>query len=154
MNRALIDLPCACATSRQVSRLLTQFYDARLRTSGLEAPQFALLTTLDKAGPVSQAEMGKRYGLDKTTVSRNLKQLEQKGWVECEVGEDRRVRRYQVTAAGRERLAAARPEWKKTQDQLRAAMTPEQWDAMFAMFRNLSQTVVSLSGGKDKNRSK
>ena len=78
---ALTDLPCACATARQVARVITQFYDSRLRETGMEAPQFALLMTLHKQGPGSQAGLGRRYALDKTTVSRNLKWLEKQGWI-------------------------------------------------------------------------
>jgi len=69
---ALTDLRCACATSRQVARTLTQLYDSQMRSTGIEAPQFALLMTLEKQGPCSQVEIGSRYVLDKTTVSRNL----------------------------------------------------------------------------------
>ena len=53
--------------------MLTQLYDSRLRDTGMEAPQFALMMTLDKQGPCSQGALGRRYALDKTTVSRNLK---------------------------------------------------------------------------------
>jgi len=72
----LTDLACACATARQVARALTQLYDRWLIGTGLEAPQFALLMTLDKHGAVSQAALGRRYALDKTTMSRNLKLFE------------------------------------------------------------------------------
>ena len=75
-----VDLACACATARQAARALTQLYDGWLAGTGLEAPQFALLMTLDKHGAVSQAALGRRYVLDKTTMSRNLKRLEAKGW--------------------------------------------------------------------------
>ena len=141
---ALTDLPCACATARQVARVLTQLYDSRLRASGLEAPQFALLMTLEKQGPCSQVDLGRRYALDKTTVSRNLKLLESHGWIESSVGSDRRKRQFSLTANGRARLAEAKPKWKLAQDQLRSHMTAEQWDAMFRTFRSVTQTAQSL----------
>jgi DNA-binding MarR family transcriptional regulator len=136
-------LPCACAAARQAARVLTQFYDNRLRSSGLEAPQFTLMMALDEAGPCSQVELGRLFALDKTTVSRNLKLLERNGWIEPVAAGDKRLRRFTLTGAGRKRLEAARPEWKKAQDQLRARMTAEQWEAMFQSFRRITEAIQS-----------
>ena len=142
----LTDPVCACATARQVARVLTQWYDDRLRASGLEAPQFALLMTLDKQGPCSQVALGRRYALDKTTVSRNLKVLQRNGWIEASVATDRRERQFTLTTEGRQRLAAAKPEWKKAQDMLRSAMTSAQWDAMFEAFTIVTKAATNLQG--------
>jgi DNA-binding MarR family transcriptional regulator len=138
MSDDLEELPCACATARQVARILTQLYDARLRDCGIEAPQFALLMTLERKGPCSQVELGRMYALDKTTVSRNLKVLEKNGWVGMSVGSDRRERQFGLTALGRDRLAAAKPEWRKAQDRLRSSMPAGQWDEMFRVFRTVA----------------
>jgi DNA-binding MarR family transcriptional regulator len=141
---ALTDLRCACATARQVARVLTQLYDSRLRDTGLEAPQFALMMTLEKQGPCSQVDLGRRYALDKTTVSRNLKLLERNGWISSSAASDRRKRQFTLTAAGRKRLAVAMPVWKKAQNQLRSGMAAEQWDAMFGVFRTVVQAAQAL----------
>src|SRR5581483_8264007 len=122
---------CACATARHVARLLTQMYDESLRDVGIQAPQFALLMTIDTLGPASQAALGRRHALDKTTISRNLRLLERKGWIETAPGADRRQRRFTLTPGGRRRLAAAKPAWQKAQERLRAAMSEQEWDAMF-----------------------
>ena len=138
---ALAESACACATARQLARLLTQLYDRSLSPTGLEAPQFALLMTLDAHGSVSQAVLGRRYALDKTTMSRNLKLFERKGWITASGADDKRERRFAITTAGHARLAAARPEWKKAQDQLRAGMTARQWNAMFEAFRTAARAA-------------
>jgi DNA-binding MarR family transcriptional regulator len=131
---AATGIACACAAARQVARVLTQLYDSRLRGAGIEAPQFALMMALDRQGPCSQAAIGRRHAIDKTTISRNLKLLARNGWIESPVARGTRERRFTLTAAGRRRLAAARPEWRKAQQQLRAGMTAEQWDAMWRVF--------------------
>jgi DNA-binding MarR family transcriptional regulator len=140
------DLGCACATARQAARALTQLYDARLRATGIEAPQFALMMTLHNEGPESQAAIGRRYAIDKTTLSRNLKVLQRKGWIEASEASDRRERRFTLTAAGRKLLAAARPEWRKSQDELRSSMTPEEWDSMFRVFRMVVRAAERAGG--------
>jgi DNA-binding MarR family transcriptional regulator len=99
------------------------------------------MMALDEAGPCSQVELGRLFALDKTTVSRNLKLLERNGWIEPVAAGDKRLRRFALTADGRKRLEAARPAWRKAQEQLRAGMTGEQWEAMFQAFSNISQAV-------------
>ncbi len=141
---ALIELDCACATARQVARLLTQLYDSRLRASGIEAPQFALMLTLEKAGPCSQRLLGRRSALDKTTVSRNLRLLQQRGWVALSAAPDRRERRIVLTTGGQRRLALARPHWKKAQTDLRSRMTGPQWDQMFRAFRTVARAAAAI----------
>ena len=137
----LTDLPCACATARQVARVLTQLYDGRLRATGMEAPQFALLMTLDKQGACTQAALGRRYALDKTTVSRNLRWLERRGWVASASTDDRRERRFTLTAAGHRQLAVALPVWKKAQTALRSGMTDKEWNTMFQMFSAVTRAA-------------
>ncbi len=136
-----MELACACATARQVARAITQLYDRWLEGTGLEAPQFALLMALNAHGEASQASIGKRYGMDKTTISRNLKWLQQRGFIAAAGAEDGRERRFVLTAEGRKRLAAAKPKWKKAQDHLRSGMTSEQWDTMFDAFRAVARAA-------------
>ena len=141
----LAELPCACATARKMARGLTQLYDSRLRGAGIEAPQFILLMTLGKLGSGSETELGRHLGLDKTTVSRNLRLLERYGWIVSSIGLDRRKRQFELTPAGRERLALALPEWKKAQDQLRDALAPEDWAALFRISRLVANVAQGLN---------
>jgi DNA-binding MarR family transcriptional regulator len=138
---ALMELACACASARQAARAITQLYDRWLDGTGLEAAQFALLMAVNGHGDASQAAIGRRYGLDKTTISRNLKWLERRGLIVVTSADDGRERRFVLTAEGRKRLAGARPRWKKAQDHLRSGMTNQQWDTMFDAFRAVSRAA-------------
>jgi DNA-binding MarR family transcriptional regulator len=122
---------------RRAARAVTQLYDSWLREHGIEGPQFSLLATLERLGPSNQATLGRRFDLDKTTLSRNLKLLQQKGWIEYTVGSDNRERRVALTAAGRTRLAAARPSWRVAQEKLRASMGHE-WEPMFELLQRMT----------------
>ena len=132
------DIPgliCACASARRAARALTQLYDGCLSAHGVEVPQFALMSMLDANGPTNQAAMGRRFGLEKTTLSRNLRVLERKGWIAIAAGDDARERCARLTAAGRRRLAAARPAWHDAQTRLKSAMTDTNWTAMWRALR-------------------
>ena len=141
------ELGCACASARQLARMLTRVYDQQLRSAGLEAAQFALLSTLDSDGPCTQTILGRHHGLDKTTVSRNLNLLKRNGWVARLPTLDRRERRIGLTAAGRARLQDARPYWQKAQRSVQQAMTPKQWRALFTALRTAAKAADGLRVG-------
>jgi DNA-binding MarR family transcriptional regulator len=134
---AVAEIACACAAVRRAARAVTQLYDGWLRAHGIEGPQFALLAMLDR-GACNQATLGRRFDLDKTTVSRNLKLLKRNGWIELRPGLDPRERLVALTPGGRRRLAAARPAWRNAQRQLRSSVTAKEWDAIRAAFHSVT----------------
>lgn len=142
-------LSCALAATRRTARLMTQFYDACLAEAGIEAAQFALLMALDKAGDKGQAALGQMLGMDKTTLSRNLKVLREKGWAESVAGKDARRRCVSLTAEGRARLREARPAWRKAGDRFREGMSEREWVAMWSSLEAMTRAVTR--GGERKS---
>jgi len=134
-------LGCACATVRRASRAITQLYDSWLRVQGIEGPQFALLTMLDRLGPSGQMTMGRWFDLDKTTLSRNLQLLKRRRWIKVAAGSDGRERRASLTPEGRRCLAAARPAWRSVQEELRAALGGRDWDATLKTIDSLTRAA-------------
>ena len=135
-------LSCALAATRRTARLMTQFYDACLSEAGIEAAQFALLMALDTAKDKGQAALGQMLGMDKTTLSRNLKVLREKGWVESVAGEDARRRSVSLTAEGRSRLREAKPAWRRAGERFREGMTEREWAAMWASLEAMNKAVT------------
>lgn len=135
-------LSCALAATRRTARLMTQFYDACLSEAGIEAAQFALLLALDTAKDKGQAALGQMLGMDKTTLSRNLKVLREKGWVESVAGDDARRRSIALTAEGRSRLREAKPAWRKAGEMLREGMTEREWAAMWSSLEAMTRAVT------------
>jgi DNA-binding MarR family transcriptional regulator len=122
--------------------LITQFYDACLSEAGIEAAQFALLMGLDAARDTGQAALAQMLGMDKTTLSRNLKLLREKGWVESAPGKDARRRNVSLTAEGRARLREARPAWRRAGEELRKGLTDREWAAMWASLEAMNRAVA------------
>ena len=139
--QALPTLPVP-ALPRRAARAVTQLYDRRLHTAGIEASQFALLSVLDKMPGSSQAVQGRWLAMDKTTLSRNFKLLRQRGWIEPSPGKDERERGFRLTRAGRERLEAAKPLWKSAQERLQSILGPREWQAVFKAMRALTQAAT------------
>jgi DNA-binding MarR family transcriptional regulator len=116
---------CLCFAVRRAARAVTQRYDAHLRLSGLRATQFTLLVVLKNAGPQPQSRLAEILGMERTTLTRNLRPLLARGYVTYEVGEeDRRVRQIAITAAGTQVTARALPHWRKAQREIEAQLAP------------------------------
>ncbi len=142
----LPELDCACANARRASRLITLLY-AHEMGNAIEPTQFALLTALSKMPNISQAPLGRALGIDKTSLSRNLRLMEKNGWlkpVKASDREDRRERVYRLTDSGEAILATTKPHWKRAQTKLRTAMTPEEWATMRTVFARVADIAAEL----------
>ncbi len=113
--------PCTCFRVRKLTRLMSRRYDQRLAAAGLNLNQYSILHRLgDRARTVG--DLSGELGMDRTTLSRDLKPLLANGWVEAVTGEDARQRPVRTTAAGRRALAKAKPLWREAQDQIDALL--------------------------------
>jgi DNA-binding MarR family transcriptional regulator len=107
---------CACSQARRRSRELSRFYDNAMRESGLRASQFSLLATLIQTGPMAATRLADFLGLERTTLTRNLRPLRRDGYVAVEDDGDRRVHKVGITAKGEEAARAAFPFWRRAQN--------------------------------------
>jgi DNA-binding MarR family transcriptional regulator len=112
---------CACSAARRRSRELTRAFENAMRRSGVRGTQFTLLATLVQTGPLPTTRLADFLGLERTTLTRNLRPLVRDGFVQIDEGEDRRVRRAAITPTGEEAARRAFPFWKKAQDAALAA---------------------------------
>ena len=96
---------CTCFNLRKAARAVTQYYDDALRPSGLRVTQFSLLSVIKQFGTVNIGTLADEAVMDRTTLTRNLKLLEQEGLVTVTAGDDARVREVSLTAAAQEQLA-------------------------------------------------
>ena len=95
---------------------MTRHYERALRGSGLRATQFSLLAVLTQTGPLTVSGLAAKLGVERTTLTRNLRPLEAKRFVRTTTTEtDQRVRRVELTAAGRAAAAKALPAWQQAQ---------------------------------------
>ena len=130
---------CACFNLRRTTRILTRRYDRELSKVGLKATQFTLLASLLGAGAVSIGTLADWLGMERTTLTRNLRPLQKQGLVDVRVdAEDRRSRDIALTAKGRELLAAALPHWEKAQRETLGRLGPEGWQQLSAQLHRLA----------------
>lgn len=136
-----IDAACACLGLRRAARLVARRYDEALRPAGLTSGQFSILAALLRDRPLRLGELGDRLGLDRTTLNRNLRPLEELGLLHSIADPaDGRVRGLALTAAGLRRLRAALPLWEEAQaDCTRRLFGKAGWSALKAQLDRLAE---------------
>lgn len=89
---------------------------------GIEITQFTLLMALNLTGEIPQGELGRLLALDSTSLTRMLGLLKNRGWVEAKEGNDRRLRIFSLTPAGRTQFQRSLPHWRRAQDYIQKAL--------------------------------
>jgi DNA-binding MarR family transcriptional regulator len=129
---------CTCNNLRKAARAVTQYYEEALRPSGIRATQFSLLTTVKQFGTVNIGTLAEQSVMDRTTLTRNLKLLEDEGLITITPGADARVRDVTLTPLAHERLAVAYRYWKKAQAHMAETLGTER---VRRLLRDLSGAV-------------
>ena len=102
---------CICTNLRMAARVATQRFDRTLEPCGLRAAQLSLLLACAASGDGTAADIAERLSIDRTTLSRTLRALAQRGLLEIDRAPNRRARRITVTDHGRAALSAALTLW-------------------------------------------
>ena len=132
---------CACANVRRASRVITQFYDSVFQAGGHSIVQFGLLHALSISKIATQAQLGATLTIDPTTLSRTLRPLLRRKWIERIPGSDRREQYLQLTAAGRKQLKKAQPSWLRAQARLRKSLGDANWAQMQSLLTKAVEAV-------------
>jgi DNA-binding MarR family transcriptional regulator len=143
MARTRVDLelqaapPRACTNLRlrQLTRQVSQHYDAQMAAAGLKTTQYSLLAAVIKLGPARPADLAAALKMDPSTLTRNLKPLMAAGWVSMTAGADARTRAVSITDSGRAKHAEARRLWKVAQDSLHQTLGESRVQALHTLIR-------------------
>ncbi|MFQ5698791.1 MAG: MarR family winged helix-turn-helix transcriptional regulator [Myxococcota bacterium] len=129
---------CACSSLRAATRSVTQLYDDALRPFDLKATQFSLLTAVRAQGPVTIKRLAEAGVMDRTTLTRNLRPLERRGWVRIVRGTDRRERVVHLSREGQRILEQAMPAWRLAQRRMSELLGGSRLERML---KDLAATV-------------
>lgn len=132
-----IHYACVCHTVRKTARALIRRYDAQLKPAGVTSGQFGILNALWTGVASSLTTLADALGMDRTTLNRNLRPLEEQGLVRSVRTDDLRVRRLELTKAGLKVMHKAIPLWEMAQKDSSHRLTGMSWN-------NLRNTLKTL----------
>jgi DNA-binding MarR family transcriptional regulator len=121
---------CACHRVRIAARAVTRAYDEALRPVGLRATQLSVLVATAADEALSITALAKLLGMDRSTLTRNLRPLEAEGLIALGNEGWRRSRMLQITKKGRTRLREAVPLWEQAQQTLRGKLGERRWNVI------------------------
>lgn len=124
---------CTCAKLRQLTRRVTQHYDAEMVQCGLKITQYSLLSHVALLGPLRPVDLAESMKMTASTLSRNLQPLVAAGWLLMSAGADARSRLVHVTEAGAAKREEGQRCWKQAQQKLNALLGVERVIALHTL---------------------
>ena len=129
---------CVAYNLRKAARITSKIYEKEMRAAPVQGPQFSLLVIIAQRGPMTISRLADAIGADRTTLTRNLRQLENKRVIQIAPGGDPRSKQIKVLPKGEAALRASVKYWEKAQRKVLDALGEDRWSRML---RDLS--VVS-----------
>jgi len=147
MSTKAMTTPQGCSNFklRQLTRRVSQRYDAELSRTGLKTTQYSLLSHIARLGPIRPGELAQAMAMDASTLTRNLKLLVDAGWITLTAGSDARSRTVSITESGRAKRNEARHHWKAAQDSLNDVLGVKRVRALHALI----DSALGLLSGDD-----
>ncbi|WP_198969071.1 MarR family winged helix-turn-helix transcriptional regulator [Xylophilus sp. ASV27] len=142
------DKPRGCTNLklRQLTRRVTQHYDAEVGKTGLKTTQYSLLCHVLRFGPLRSVELAALMQMTASTLSRNLQVLVAEGLLVLEAGPDARSRLVCITEAGRARQREAQRHWKAAQLSLNALLGEQRVAALHAVLDEALAAMAEPAG--------
>jgi len=130
---------CIAVRLRLLNRAVTKIYNQALRPHGLTVSQLNILVAVSYLGQAKQQDICKALHLEKSTLSRDLARMRERGWLTEGPGEDGRSSLLRVTAHGGKLLQNAIPAWRQAQEEAAALLGERE----IAAFGRAAKTVRS-----------
>jgi len=134
---------CVMFQLRCATRIVTRRYEDALKPVGLKSGQFSLLAALLDGAPAPLGRVADALCMDRTTLSRNLRPLEERGLVaSMPHPQDGRIRALQITTAGQAVIEEAIPLWQEAQKESFAHLPEAKWKAVKSELKKLAADEV------------
>lgn len=140
---------CTNFKLRQLTRCVSQFYDAEVGKTGLRTTQYSLLSHVFRLGPIRPGDLALEMKMDASTLTRNLRPLVDAGWIELGAGVDGRSRIVTITEAGREKRQEAQKRWRAAQESLNATLGVERVLALHALIDESLELLSPTEAGEN-----
>jgi DNA-binding MarR family transcriptional regulator len=134
---------CTAASLRRASRSVSNAFDKALAPAGIRSTQFSLLVALHLAGKMSLTGLASRLGLDRTTLTRNVRPLLRERLVREAPAQDGRLRLLALTDAGEKLVKRTLPLWELAQRSVTEEMGEKRW----AGFMKELESVAAMPAG-------
>lgn len=141
---------CTNLKLRQLTRRVTQYYDAEVGKTGLKITQYSLLSHVVKLGPIRAVDLAVAMRVSTSTLSRNLQPLIAAGWIVVNSGDDARSRLISATEAGQTKRTEAQRKWRIAQEGINATLGAERVVALHALIDESLELLAPLDADDEE----
>jgi DNA-binding MarR family transcriptional regulator len=149
---------CLNFNLRRTSRAVTQYYDEALKPTGVKVTQFTILMAIASESSVGGAggavktkgsitNIARLAMVDRTTLTRSLKILEDDKLIEIRKAQPGNKRRVSITAKGVKKMKEIYPYWFRAQRQLARALTPVKTRELRHLLADMKKSAEALHVG-------
>ncbi|MGB0715939.1 MAG: MarR family winged helix-turn-helix transcriptional regulator [Phycisphaerae bacterium] len=113
---------CLAVRIRLLNRTITSIFDDALRPLGIKVSQLNVLMVVAKKGTATPSEICGTLNMEKSTLSRNLDRMKDRGWLLGVGAVSGRRQQLEISAAGRRLIEKALPLWEQAQNEAEALL--------------------------------
>jgi len=128
---------CLSASLRRTERLVTRHYDEWLAPAGVTAVQLPILAMIAAEEEPSLRQLSEQLDLDRSTLSRNLGYLRERGWVKLGPSSGPKPGLISLTAKGRDTLARAHQLWRTAHRELESTLSETTMGESLALLKRV-----------------
>ena len=140
LAQTLLDT-CMCHKARMTARAITRVYDDALRPTGLRATQVSVLAAVEARGALSIKSLADSLAMERTTLTRNLRPLEERGYVVLGPEGRHRSRMLTLAPSGRAALLEALPLWEEAQSTIKRRLGHQRWSTVQEAMAGLTEEI-------------
>lgn len=133
-------IECVNGKVKRLHRTVDAIYQSVLKPFGLKGSMLSMLFVIGKRGGINQKSLAVQLVLDQSTVSRNIKKFEEKGWLRIYKGKDPRSSTLELTDNGFLLLEEIVPVWEQVHERVTKQL------GQFNIHQ-LDVTLAALKGG-------
>lgn len=154
---------CLNFNLRRTSRAVTQYYDEALKPTGVKVTQFTILMAIasqsvgagragvrsghdDRAAGGSITDIARLAMVDRTTLTRSLKILEDDKLIEIRKAQPGNKRRVMITSRGIKKMKEIYPYWFRAQRELVKKLTPVKTRELRHLLGDIKSSAEALHG--------
>lgn len=140
---------CLSLNLRKTERVVTRHYDSYLASAGVTAVQLPMIAIIASAEEPSFRLLAEQLDLDRSTLSRNLALLREKGIVKIGPSSGPKPGLISLTAKGRNALRRAAERWNEAHRELAKALTDKTMVQGVDFLKNLRRGARGAKAGGD-----
>ena len=110
------------ARVRMLNRLVSRIYDDELREHGIRFSQLNILTIIAMKGPIERSEVGRILAIEKSTLSRNVRLMEENGWLTTASTDRSHAQPLILTRDGKQLYQRASASWTAAQKKVKTLL--------------------------------